>query len=54
MSKKGEAKIIHTDLYFDTQRIGKLIYTIKVDVETSDYSFGKVFIYDGFTGKLID
>jgi len=22
--------------------------------ETSDYSFGEVFIYDGFTGDLID
>ncbi len=54
MSKKGKAKIMDTDLYFDTQRIGKLIYTIKVDVETSEYSYGEVFIYDGFSGEIID
>lgn len=54
MSKKGKARIKFTDLYFETQRIGKLIYTIKVDVETVDYSFGEVFVYDGFTGDLID
>ena len=54
MSKKGEAKIMFTDLYFDTQRLGKLIYTIKVEVETRDYVFAEVFVYDGFTGDLID
>lgn len=54
MSRKGEAKIAHTDLYFDTQRTGKLIYTIKVDVETSDYVFAKVFVYDGYSGDIID
>ena len=54
MSKKGKAKIMDTNLYFDTQRTGKLIYTIKVDVETSEYSYGEVFVYDGFSGEIID
>lgn len=54
MSRKGKAKISFTDLYFDTQRLGKLIYTIKVEVDTSDYVFAELFVYDGFTGDLID
>lgn len=54
ISQKGEAKITHTDLYFDTQRTGKLIYTIKVDVETREYAYAEVFVYDGYSGDLID
>jgi len=54
MSRKGKAKIVETKLYFDTQNKGMLIYTVKVDVATSDYTYGKISIYDGFSGKLID
>ena len=54
MSKKGHASIETTRLYFDTQTIGKLIYTIKAEVETDEYVFAEVFTYDAYTGKLID
>lgn len=52
-SKQGLIDKITDRLYFDCHEYGKVIYIIKVSVDTEDYSFAKIFIYDAYSGELL-
>jgi hypothetical protein len=54
MSKKGKAKITNQKLYFDCHEYGVIVYSVKVDVETPDYSYGEVFVFDAYSGNQIN
>lgn len=52
---KGD-KIMVTDesLYFDCHEYGKIIYTVKVEIDTTEYAFAEVYVFDAYSGALLN